>query len=267
MLFHGDPAIRLNTLPDPDYTIDPTVQIIPENYNAEMDSIAIRLHLKNWGLATTDTPSLFVSIKYSNDSIANFGPRKFSTLYNNDVVDFWIYNTKFSRGYQTISVTVDYGNDIKEFAPLGETNNTLLFDLFMPSNSVSTLYPLKDGIESSTNLTLQAQLNNLLAKEEELIFEIDTTPLFNSPILQNSGIITGQNIISYNVNLPYLDSTDFYWRVRFNKSIEEGGTWENNTFSLIVGSEKGWSQGYFSKLNESVFDKVLFEDSSKIKKR
>ena len=106
MLFHGDPAIRLNTLPDPDYTIDPTVQIIPENYNAEMDSIAIRLHLKNWGLATTDTPSLFVSIKYSNDSIANFGPRKFSTLYNNDVVDFWIYNTKFSRGYQTISVTV-----------------------------------------------------------------------------------------------------------------------------------------------------------------
>ena len=263
MLFHGDPAIRLNTLPDPDYTIDPTVQIIPENYNAEMDSIAIRLHLKNWGLATTDTPNLFVSIKYSNDSIATFGPRKFSTVYNNDVADFWIYNTKFSRGYQTISVTVDYGNDIKEFAPLGETNNTLLFDLFMPSNSVSTLYPLKDGIESSTNVTLQAQLNNLLAKEEELIFEIDTTPLFNSPILQNSGIIIGQNIISYNVNLPYLDSTDFYWRVRFNKSIEEGGTWENNTFSLIVGSEKGWSQGYFSKLNESVFDKVLFEDSSR----
>jgi hypothetical protein len=263
MLFHGDPAIRLNSLPDPDYTIDPMVQIIPENYNAEMDSIALRLHLRNWGLATTDTPNLFVSIKYSNDSVATFGPRKFSTVYNNDIIDFWIYNNKSSRGYQTISVTVDYGNEIKEFAPLGETNNTLLFDLFMPSNSVSTLYPLKDGIESSTNVILQAQLNHLSTLEEELIFEIDTTPLFNSPILQNSGVITGQNIISYNVNLPYLDSTDFYWRVRFNKSVEEGGTWENNTFSLIIGSPMGWSQGYFSKLNESVFDKVLFEDSSR----
>ncbi|PCJ67579.1 MAG: hypothetical protein COA58_00140 [Bacteroidetes bacterium] len=251
MTYHGDPAIRLYAPLAPDYVINDQIEIVPEDYNAEIDSFALRLNLENLGLSGPDSPLVFVSIHYSNDSIRTFGPKSFGPISSTKSVDFWIHNNEFSRGLQNITITIDYGDNTMELAPFGETNNTLIYNLFMPSNSLTTLFPPKDGIEPLSEVVLKVQTSNPLQMGNEVIFQVDTTPLFNSPILYTSDIITGQNIIEHKVVLPPFDSTDFYWRARFNRPVEEGGTWETNTFALIFNSPKGWSQGYYSKLGEA----------------
>jgi hypothetical protein len=253
MLFHGDPALKLYAPDKPDYTtiINPITATYPTDVNAELDSFALILNLRNNGLATNDTPSVYVSVRYSNDSVATFGPQKFTQIYNNETVYFWIKNSKYSRGYQTHTITIDYGNAIEELSPLGESNNTITHSFFMPSTSLSLLSPSKDAIVSKSEVSLKVQVSNILSESNEVLFEVDTTPKFNSPLLQQSGIVTGTNIIEHKFILAPSDSTDFFWRARFNKTVEEGGVWETGTFSLIYNSPKGWSQGYYSKLQES----------------
>ena len=264
MTYHGDPAIMLYAPPYPDYDISEEYSIIPNDFNAELDSFALQIELLNRGRAVPDTPLVFASIKYSNDSIRTFGPVSYGPIHSTKMVDFWIYNNEFSRGIQNISITIDYGDSIKEGEMVGENevNNTEVFNIFMPSNSLTTLYPPKDGIEPLAEVTLKVQSSNPLQVDNEVIFQIDTTPQFNSPILQTSGIITGQNIIEHNFVLAPFDSTDFYWRARYNKPVDAGGTWETNTFSLIFNSPKGWSQGYYQKLNETDKNKMGFDDTA-----
>jgi hypothetical protein len=263
MMYHGDPAIRLYAPADPDFLISPGFTYYPEDASAEMDSIALRLELLNKGRATTSEPGVFVHIKYSNDSIRTFGPRFFGPIYNNKEIDFWIPNNNFSRGQQKVTITIDYGDSIAELAPSGEANNIVSKNLFLQSNSITAFHPPKDGIEPIAEVTLKVQVSNVLQKDNEVIFEIDTTPLFNSPLKQISGLVTGENIIEHSFVLPPFDSTDFYWRARFNKAADAGGAWETNTFSLIYNSPKGWSQGYWSKLGSTQKNNMSLDTSTK----
>lgn len=251
MSLHGDPAIRLYSPDLPDYYFDPAISIGPSDADAESDSIALLFKLRNEGKAILDTPSVFLHVKYSNDSIRTFGPRKFLPVFASRDIEFWIPNNAFSAGQTQFTLTVDYGDSIAELQPQGEMNNELVFNYFMPSNRLSTLFPLKDQIVYNTNVTLTAQNNNVLSQDDDVIFELDTTPLFNSPLLQISPVIQGSNIIEHNVTIPSIDSTDWYWRVRFDKPLNAGGSWEQSTFAFIDASAPGWSQGYHEKFTES----------------
>jgi len=227
MVYHGDPAIKLYSPEYPDYDVASQGQndILPLNeYNAELDSFGVKLTLLNLGSGSSDTPMVFATVKYSNDSIRTFGPKSFGPVYSTKTVEFWIPNNKFSRGNTDITFTINYGDSIQEgpTTTSNRANNTELFNVFMPSNSITTLYPPKDGIEPLAEVLLQVQSSNPLQLENEIIFQVDTTPLFNSPILQTSGVITGQNIFEHRVVLPPFDSTDFYWRARYNQNLIEG---------------------------------------------
>ncbi|NNJ55833.1 MAG: hypothetical protein HKP14_06860, partial [Bacteroidia bacterium] len=263
MVLHGDPAIKLYTPLKPDYTIQDNVRAYPEDANAELDSFAIDFTLENFGMASSDTPSVFVSLKYSNDTIRKFGPYTYGRINTTKDVRIWFPNGPYSNGFHTFTITVDYGDSIAELAPFGELNNTYEYTYYMPSNSLSVLKPKKDGIIPDPEVILEVQNNNILAGNVEVIFEIDTTPLYNSPVLQNSGVITGSNIIKHRFILPPFDSTDFFWRARYNKPANEGGTWENSTFALIHNSPVGWSQGYYSKLGETTKDRIKLDSNKR----
>lgn len=260
--YHGDPAIRLYSPEKPDFQIDPdSNQLFPVNANAELDSVAISMDLKNYGLAEDKEPLVYVSIKYSNDSIRNFGPRSFGPVYNTKKIQFWIPINDFSVGWQTATITIDYGDSIEELSPFGELNNTSNFEYLLPSNSLAILGPKKDDIQPLAEVTLQVQNNNLLRKGNAVIFQIDTTPLFNSSVLQVSEEVIADNIIAHKFVLPPFDSTDFFWRATFAKDIADPRKWKQSTFSLIFQSEKGWSQGHFSKRAKSVSEGIIAIDT------
>ncbi len=259
-LYHGDPAIRLYAPEKPDFQIDESgLKIYPENANAEMDSFALDMRLFNVGSAQKKEPLVHVSLKYSNDSIRNFKPKTFGPIHNSQPCLFWLPVTPFGAGFQTATITIDYGDSIKELEPLGELNNTVIFDFNLPSNSLSVLYPKKDDIQPENKVTLKVQNNNLLRKGNVVVFQIDTTPLFNSPIMQLSQEIVADNIIEHSFLLPPFDSTDFFWKAAFVSDQEKPEKWVSSTFSLVLASENGWSQGYKGKLAESKGDGIYFD--------
>jgi hypothetical protein len=256
MTYHGDPALKLYAPDRPDYQIDMTgttsnEALLPSNANAELDSFAIKLDLKNFGKVGSKAPLVHVSMKYSNDSVRNFGPRSFGPVYSTSSVLFWLPINEFSAGIQTATITIDYGDSIEELSPAGETNNILDFTFSLPSNRLSILYPKKDGIQPFSDVTLKVQNNNLLAKNNAVIFQIDTTPLFNSPVLQVSNEIIADNIVEHTFILPPFDSTDFFWRAVFAADFNDPTKYVQSSFSLIFNSPNGWSQGYLSKLAEA----------------
>ncbi|MFY0642950.1 MAG: hypothetical protein JXR19_00630 [Bacteroidia bacterium] len=249
MTYHGDPAIKLFAPDKPDYEIVGPVNVTPSDVTAESDSFALNFSIFNHGKSfKSDTPNVYVEVKYNNDSIRRFGPRSFEHVHNSLDVQFYIKNNEWSAGQNQFTIIIDSGNYIDELAPLGEFNNTRLVDFFMPSNSIYPVYPPKDGIINETEVLLQAQNNNLLGSFTDYIFEIDTTPLFNSPLKLNSGPVSGANLIEHRFNLLPFDSLDYFWRVRLD---EDDTKWVGSTFSFIYGSENGWSQGYFDKFSES----------------
>ncbi|MBR9860847.1 hypothetical protein GYB22_08890 [bacterium] len=264
MLFHGDPAVRLYAPDKPDYEVQNPITVYPEDVNAENDSFALVLDVANYGLALTkDTPNLHIVVDYPNDSIHTFGPREYRPVYSKEKIYFWIPMTPYSAGLLKFTIRVDEGDSIPELGPMGEMNNLKTFEFFMPSNSIFPLFPPKDAIVPQPEVELVVQNYNVLAEEQEFIFEIDTTPLFNSPALQNSGVVRGSNIIKHTFLLPPFDSTDFFWRAKFNKSVDEGGVWETSTFAFIYGSPEGWSQGYYSKYLESEQDRMSVDTSNR----
>ena len=261
MTYHGDPAIKLYAPDKPDYQIDipdrtSSGALFPSNANAELDTFAIKLDLKNVGRVDSKAPLVYVSIRYSNDSIRNFGPRSFGPVYNTSSVLFWLPVNEFSVGQQTATITIDYGDSIAELSPAGETNNIFDFAFSLPSNRLSILSPKKDDIQPLAGVTLKVQNNNILVKNNAVIFQIDTTPLFNSPILQVSNEVVADNIIEHTFTLPPFDSTDFFWRAVFTKDVNEPQKYVQSTFSLIFNSQSGWSQGHLSKLAEGTSQTV-----------
>ncbi len=258
MTFHGDPALKLFAPEKPDYQVAINAEsgLFPTDANAELDSFALQLDLTNAGRAVLEEPQVFVSLKYSNDSVHTFGPRTFGPIHNNLPVQFWLPVTAYSAGFQTATITVDYGDSIEELSPLGETNNVIDYEFLLPSNRLFVLSPKKDDIQPSAIVELMVQNNNLRLKGNEVIFQIDTTPFFNSSILQTSQTTIADNIISHKFTLPPLDSTDFYWRATFAQDINNDAAWVGSTFALIFDSEQGWSQGHFPKLGEAQSDGI-----------
>lgn len=249
MTYHGDPAVKLFSPEKPDYEIQGIVAIAPDEVTAETDSFYLRFEVFNNGYASaSDTPNIFVHVKYANDSTMDFGPYKFGPVFSSKMIDFKIYNNEWSVGLNTFTIMVDSGNYIAELPGPGEINNTRIFEFFMPSNSVFCLSPLKDEIVSSTSVELIAQNYNIEGSEQEYIFEIDTTRHFNSPLLLTSGAVTGSNIIRHTFSLPPIDSVDYFWRI---KSNDPDADWVSSTFAFIYGSESGWSQGVFHKFDET----------------
>lgn len=249
MTYHGDPAIKLFAPDKPDYETVGVINVTPEEVTAESDSFGLVLDIRNHGKALkTDTPNVFIQVKYTNDSIRKFGPYPLEPVYSNKEFTIWLPNNAWSAGLNKFTIMLDSGNYIDELAPLGEFNNVRTFDFYMPSNSIYCLSPTKDEIVSKTEAHLIAQNFNLLSGDQNYTFEIDTTPLFNSPLKQVSPVVIGNNLVEYTFNLPPYDSLDYFWRVRID---DPDAKWSTSTFAFIYGSEKGWSQGFFDKFDET----------------
>lgn len=247
MTYHGDPAITLFAPDKPDYEVVGNISVLPEEVTAENDSFALVLDVRNHGRAfNTDTPNVYIEVKYTNDTIRKFGPFDLEPVFNNKVFNVWLPNTVYSAGLNQFTIVLDSGDHIAELPPNGEFNNIRTFDFYMPSNSIYCLSPTLDEIISDTKVDLVAQNFNLLSSEQFYVFEIDTTPLFNSAFLQNSGPILGKNIVEHSFSLAPLDSLDYFWRVRIN---DPDAKWSTSSFAFIYESEKGWSQGYFDKFD------------------
>ncbi len=267
MLYMGDPSIKIFDSTYPDYVIDISrSSLFPKKVTADADSFAVNLNIKNLALFTNDSFGIKVRQILPNGKTVYYKQIFNKAIGNSDTVLFWMNKpTSLNiKGLNSFIITLDSINKIKEQPPLGEINNVSYINFNFGSASAQILFPKKDGIVNSTNVELIAQSLVYKHTNYSFLFELDTTPSFNSPFKKNSGSVYSSYIAKAHFALLPIDSIDYFWRVK----IDDGSgsnSWDVSTFSLIYNSPEGWSQGYLKKFIETQKNNLGFDSTNTLK--
>src|SRR5690606_32459458 len=86
-------------------------------------------------------------------------------------------------------------------------------DLFVPGGDVLPVYPFKYAVVPKTSsITLKASTTDPFAPSTKYKLELDTNDSFSFPIA-STFITSSGGVLEWVVNLPFPDSTVYYWRV------------------------------------------------------
>jgi hypothetical protein len=246
LLYQGDPAMRLYSYPQPDYTIkNDGFFITPDNITALTDSFTVAIVVRNLGKATNDSVTLQLKRLLPNGTVYSIQNARIKAPYNIDTIYFSIKSKdRATRGLNRFEAFVDATSNVIE---TNEINNTNAWDYLIRSNSVNLLYPEAYAIAPNTTTELVFENSDLFATGKDYVVELDTTHIFNSPYKQTFNINAPTALVRQVVNLLPQDSTVYYWRAKINAPDSLGGTFEKRSFTYFASSPLGWNQTKFAQ--------------------
>lgn len=257
----GDPALVLDNNALPDYRISGSdLFVSPSNVTVQEDSLAVNIIVTNLGKATGDSIPVSIKHQFPNGSSVEWPLMKFHPVYYRDTFQYWIKypDMKALLGNNVFEVNIDNNGTINEG---NEFNNKANLSVFIAGSGVSALLPSRYGIVTGDSVTLIGQNNNILIQNASYVFEMDTSPKFQSPLIQSSGAVTGSAIPKWTVKLPVVDSQAYYWRVRLNVPVNEGGIWNQSSFTAIKNGDKGFGQVRFRQYADFSQSNLLEADT------
>lgn len=268
MILQGDPAVKLVRADKPDYEVIDN-QMFLETFNGTpvstlSDSLNLRIIVSNVGLTTTQSFHVSVTRYFSDgsDPITYTSSVPYAAINYRDTISFTIPNDELVNtfGLNRFEVTVDYLDELDEF---NEDNNIASFEFFVPTVSVLPVLPLEYAVVNQQPVVLTASAGNSSNEEREFIFEIDTSPDFDSPSKQSTTIQAGLTA-TWDVNLLTDNSTDstvYYWRVNYADAINDPNIlWGESSFVYIKDSSEGWSQSDFPQFSKASLDNIVRDD-------
>jgi hypothetical protein len=271
-ILHGDPAIRLNPSPGPDFVIDASsFKFEPEIITANRDSFSFQFDVFNLGKNTRDTVVLSLIRELPDGSIA---------IELRDTVAISKFRQAFSYslptegraglGLNKISAVIDVDNVVDELpAPEAEMNNQLQTNLgeegisfFIIDNTARPVYPAEFAIVGEPDIVLKAVTTDVLAPERRYLLEIDTTALFNSTFKNIEYLSQKGGVIKWSPEILWQDSTIYYWRISPDSiSGGVGYIWEESSFTYLSGTKGGWKQGGYWQFKRNNNTNINFIDS------
>ena len=258
MILQGDPFVKLFGADLPDFEINDDNLFLTtfdgSAVTALTDSFQVGMIVRNFGRTTLDSLSVTISRTLSDGSQILYGPEFYNPIRYQDTLFFTIKpRVANAFGNNRFEISLDPNSSIAE---LDELNNLASLNFFIPLAGTNNLLPANFSILGEQPLELIAQSSNILAGTRDFRFELDTTDLFNSPVLQTN-VVNNQIIAKWQVNLlndvPSNDSIVYYWRTRFQNPLpDEDTTWTVNSFTYIMNSPPGWSQSHFPQFKSNI---------------
>jgi len=231
----GDPLLDLALPEKPDVTVQAEDLVFSSPSPSESDSsLNVRATIQNWGLAVPDSYFVEIFDHFENTSSlllrAALPPE--STLTSQ--VDFdWRLAGK--AGPHRLQVVADPDNTIDEAS---EANNSYESSIYIYSSKVSVSRPFENQLLNSSSVTFQVNnpFENGSGASRVYEFEIDTTTLFQSPMLRSlSAIPQGDLVTKWNLS-DLLDRTAYFWRCRI-QADETVGDWTSSSFLTDFSSQ------------------------------
>lgn len=261
--FQGDPALKFYTPDKPDFAIaNQDLFISPSTVTALSTSFDVAIVAKNIGKAMNQPMKVSMTRTLPNNTVVSYPVQTFTKpIYNTDTLYFKVEtNDISSAGINKFTVTLDPQG---EFDEVTKANNTASFEYYMASNGVNILYPKKYAIVAKTDIELVAQSNDLLTKDANYIFEIDTVKTFNSSWRKTTTLTAGL-IPKWRPNLSNDNEKVYYWRVRLNVDIDKGGSWRESSFTYVKDSPDGWDQSRYDQHLNGTLNSLEFNNSTKL---
>ena len=261
--FQGDPALKFYTPAKSDFAIENNdLFISPSNVTALNTSFSVAIVAKNIAKAVNQPIKVALNRTLANNTILTYPTQTFTKpVFNADTLYFKIENNDISSaGMNKFTVTLDPDN---EFDELSKTNNTASFDFFFASNGMNIISPKKYAIGPNSDIELMAQSNDLLIKDANYIFEIDTVKTFNSPWHKTTNLTAG-HLPKWRPTLLSNNNQVYYWRVRLNVDFDKGGSWQESSFTYVQDSPEGWNQSHFQQYQNGTLNALEFNTNSRL---
>jgi Peptidase family C25 len=269
LLFHGDPALRLNPFPAPDYIVqDNSVRITPATLSTVLDSFRVDFTGMNIGKAINDTLDIKITREYPNAAPTVSTMRVKAPVFDKDYFFSLPVGNDNVYGSNSVTICMDATNEISELpTPLAESNNCKRFDFQIYSNLVLPVYPSVFGIHNTNTVKLKAAATNPLGKPTSYTMEIDTTETFNSPLRRRTVIPNfSGGLLEWDTKttaqptqMVLRDSTVYYWRVK----VTTDTLWQDASFVYLNGEYEGWNQSHFYQYNKDAFLTLLLPNGSR----
>ena len=255
---HGDPAIKINNYPKPDYVIeDQSVKITPTIISIADPSFHVRIDMQNIGRAINDSfrisikrllPGATVPVTIKDSMIK-------ATLYA-DSMDLNIpINPATDKGDNQLIVELDWTNRINE---IYETNNKVTKHFTVFEDELRPVFPYNFAIVNTQNNTFSASTANALVSTRNYVMEIDTTELFNSPFKKSYTANGPGGVIQFTpTNIIYTDSMVYYWRTAV---VPSNGiyVWNNSSFVYLPAGTAGFNQSHYYQQMKSSYDANIY---------
>ncbi len=259
MSLHGDPALRVNPHPKPDYVIeDKSVKVNPQFISVSANSFLLDAKAYNIGEAIADSITFQVRRTYPGGATELVLEKRIPGIRFADSISISLpIISSRDKGLNKITITIDAGNDVNE---ISESNNTIVKDIFIYEDEAKPAYPYEYAIVNVGNQKLFASTANPVSTVKDYVLEIDTTALFNSPkkVTKNASISGG--VLEFDPGFTYTDSTVYYWRVALRPASNDPADfrWNNSSFIYLSKSSPGVNQShYFQHLNSDTTNITL----------
>lgn len=261
MTLQGDPAIVINSFPQPDYTI--TTPDIYFDAESQPDSITVYAVMTNIARAINDTMIVKVQRWFPNGDTATYYAQVACPKFK-DTMEL-VLPTEIQRavGVNRFRVWLDFYGQIAE---LDENNNSNFPDaeLLIRGSAIKPVYPYNFAVIPTDTVTLHASTLNPMEPFRSWRFEIDTTDLFNSPFKISVQQFDSGGVISWHPNLNFTDSTVYFWRVSPD-SVASGDAfiWQMHSFQYIQG-QTGWGQDHIFQFTDNGYQFVRLNRQQRV---
>lgn len=259
-ILHGDPALKLNSHPKPDYAIeDPLLTITPGFVSVADQTFNVKAKFINLGKAINT--NLVVEVK-----------REFPDLTTQVVFRDTIPGIRYSdsisvnlpldpirdKGTNKITVTIDPENMVDE---LFETNNSVTKNVVVFEDEARPVYPANFAIVNKQNIRFAASTANPFSASRSYRFEIDTTEKFNSSLKISSTLNSSGGLLEFVPSITFLDSVVYYWRVAPVPSGTTPYNWQTTSFVYLPNYDYGFNQSHLYQHMKSEKEGIVLDSS------
>jgi hypothetical protein len=254
----GDPYLKFYSPIKPDFVIKNNYLFATTaNQNATSNSLFISLIIENLGKTSNDSLTIQIKRTLPNNSIITLPNFKIKPVFNRDTLKFELNNLGLNTsGINKIEINVD---PINIFDESNKLNNKANLDIFLPGNGVKTLFPLNNGIYSKALLVLKAEPDDMHTKNAEYMFEIDTVATYDSNFKRSSDIIVSGVLPVWQPNVSMTAGKVYYWRVKLNLPLLQGGNWSTSSFTFNPNITDGFSQSHKNQLSKITTSNIVYD--------
>ncbi len=257
---HGDPTLILNSPELPDFEVKaPDIRLNPDPVSADVDSFQVTVKIRNIGKGTTEP--FYVNVERWVDQ----GGQQVSldTASQLHVMQSWQDEVVFTLpvladsggiGLNHIQVRIDRDPDqILEFEE--EVNNVADINFQITSGDLLPVDPFNFAITPDPAPELKASTGDPFAPVRTYIFQIDTTDLYNSPMMEQAtvtapgGVVSWQPLSIFSLNNAH-DSIVYYWRCSIDSTGNGEYDWHEFSFQHITG-RRGWGQAHYFQFKKN----------------
>ena len=257
MTLHGDPALKINPHPKPDYVIeDNMVKVSPAFISVAENNFTVNINMLNIGKAKKDSIVLEIKHIYPSGGSQVIYRKKMNAFYYADSVKltFPIIATR-DKGLNKLVITIDADNAVDE---MSESNNTINKDFYIFEDEARPAYPYNFAIINVQNQKLYASTANPFSPAKPYTMEIDTTELFNSTLKVSKTITAAGGILEFDPGFNYTDSTVYYWRVAVQPASGSAFRWNTFSFIYLKNGLLGFNQSqYYQHLKSDTLSITL----------